>query len=102
MAKMADGNEQFLIDRLPLDLQRVAEVLDYKSALKLASKLGGNTLYIAKLDKEFRNERNIAIIKAYGQGKRPKDIALQYNITERQVWTILGKDPSESDNLWLF
>lgn len=99
-AKTPKVAESELIARLPGDLRRIAEVAGLDAALKIANELGGVPLYIAKLDDLYREVRDAKIRAEYdGSGKTGKDLALKYNLTERQIWTILGR---EEETLPLF
>lgn len=82
-----------LIARLPGDLRRIADVVGLHPALEIARELGGVPLYIPKLDDLYREVRDAKIRAEYDGGETiAKDIALKYRLTERQIFTILGRD----------
>ncbi len=92
-------NHEDIINQLPGDLRRIAEILDVESALKLEEVFGGTYLYVHKLDHLRRDIRNKRIREEYGNKARVQNIAIRHRLTERQIWNILGVEPEEAPSL---
>jgi len=75
------------------DFREVAETIGVESALKLAEVFGGTTLAIPKLSAMKREERDMAIRKAYDAGKTVKTLSRHHNISTRQIANILNRKP---------
>lgn len=82
-----------IIEQLPGDIRRIAEVIGVEAALALAKEFRGTYLYIHNLDDLFREIRNKDIRKAYTSGKPVRSLAIKHRLTERQIWNILGNEP---------
>lgn len=78
------------------------------AALALTRMYGGDSLYVPKLDGIEREQRNAAIRAAYDARSRAGErcvvagLAREHDLTERQVWNILGSLPDENPSLSLF
>lgn len=85
LAEIAEG---IAIDDLPEDYQAVAEIIGKDLTLKLAHHLGGAGFYFRKLDNVFLSKRDEQIRAAF-TGANHKELARDYNLTERQIRNIL-------------
>jgi len=85
LAEIAEG---IAIDDLPEAYQAVAEIIGKDLTLKLAHHLGGDGFYFRKLDNMFLFKRDEQIRAAF-TGANHKELAHDYNLTERQIRNIL-------------
>ncbi|MDP3012686.1 MAG: Mor transcription activator family protein [Candidatus Subteraquimicrobiales bacterium] len=87
-------NAEKFIDQLPGDLRRIAEVIGVKPTLDLAKAFRGTYLYVHNLDDILREIRNEEIREEYTAGKtKVNTLAIKHQLTERQIWNILGEEP---------
>ncbi len=87
-------DNQELLDQLPGDLRKIAEVVGVDAAVKIAKAFAGTYLYIHKIDAFLREMRDHDIRMEYAQGKKPRELAIKNRLTERQIWNILGFEPA--------
>lgn len=71
----------------------IALLLGRPAADQLIGRFSGTRLYIAKRDAELRHRRNRAIIDAYSAGSSVAKLARAYQLSDRQIWNILGCSP---------
>jgi Mor family transcriptional regulator len=71
--------------------QRIEEVTGPAAAAKLVEKFGGTPVYIAKLYAASLAARNRHIRAAYDARVSVAELARQHQLTERQIWNILGR-----------
>lgn len=71
-------------------------------ARALLAKYGGDAIYIAKLDAQKRAQRNAEIVAAYDAGASVPVLASRHDLTERQVYNILGQPADDTLTLPLF
>lgn len=71
--------------------QRIEEVAGPEAAGKLVEVFGGSPVYVAKMHADLLAARNRQIRAEYDAGISVKELARRYNLTERQIWTILGR-----------
>lgn len=97
------------IEELPGDLSQLARIIEevapslgVKIVLRVASEFRGTHVYFHNLDGIERRARNRNILEMYDKGTRVPEIARIVRLSERQVWTILGKEPGEEKQLNLF
>lgn len=91
-------NPEEIIEQLPGDIRRIAEVVGVEIALKIAKEFRGTYLYIHSLDDLLREIRNKRIREEYGKDRSPRKVsrlAIKNGLTERQIWNILGEEPEE-------
>ena len=79
----------------------LAALIGERPAQALLARHGGDAIYIAKLDAQKRAKRNAEIRAAYDDGTPVPELARRYNLTERQIYNILGQ-PQEDHTLSLF
>lgn len=72
------------------------------AAIALLAKYGGDALYIAKLDAQKRARRNAGIVADYDGGVPVPVLARRHDLTERQIYNILGQPADDSLTLPLF
>jgi hypothetical protein len=59
---------------------------------KLLNVIGGaRWLYIARCTRSILNKRNQEIVKRYSAGEKVNNLARNYHLSDRQIWTILGR-----------
>lgn len=95
-------DEKWLIEKLPGDLRRIAELIGLENTVKLSREFRACWVYMSSLDEIEREIRDEKIRAEYDAGKKPRDIALGHNLGERQIWNILGKLPEDPQPLPLF
>jgi hypothetical protein len=79
----------------------LARNLGLAPARKLASRYGTDTLRnIPRCEEGLRRIRNAEIKARRGEGAAR--LALEYGLTERQIWTILGEDEADARQAALF
>ncbi|MDA8174004.1 MAG: hypothetical protein M0018_05360 [Nitrospiraceae bacterium] len=85
--------ERGLMEDLPGDLARIADIAGLEVALKLGQAFRGTYLYITGFDAIKRKLRDESIRRAYDSGEKVKVICMRYELTERQVRRILAEAP---------
>jgi Mor family transcriptional regulator len=94
------NDEKAILEKLNGDFKRIAEIAGIEAALKIANEFGGCYVSIPKLDGLKRSRRNAAIRATYDKAVDKtgivKGLASEYNLTMRQVHSILNTPP-ESD-----
>jgi Mor family transcriptional regulator len=83
-----------VVQELPGDLQRIAEVAGVEAAVKIALAFRGTYLYINAMDSLKRLVRDEEIRAAYGRGVKIRDISFRYGLSQRRVRKILDEAPS--------
>jgi hypothetical protein len=59
---------------------------------KLLKVIGGaRWLHIARCTRRILNQRNQEIVKSYSSGEKVNNLARHYHLSDRQIWTILGR-----------
>lgn len=84
-------DEEGLLDSLPGDLRRIAEVAGLEAAVKIARAFRGTCIYVAGLDELRKQIRDERIREDFDAGRPVKMISVKYGLTERGVWKILKK-----------
>lgn len=74
----------FDISKLQESQQDIIECIGIESYYKLAKRFGGGTLYIARVDKIDKKQRNKMIINEYKNGATYRELAVKYNLTA--IW----------------
>jgi Mor family transcriptional regulator len=97
------------IEDLPGDLAQLAMIVEeimpgkgVVTVLRMEKEYRGTAIYFHNLDGLRRKVRDTCIKARYDNGVRVPEIARWARLSERQVWTILGKDPGEERQLKLF
>jgi Mor family transcriptional regulator len=80
------------IEELPESYQAVAEIIGKDSTLKLAHHLGGAAFYYRKIDAMLLYKRD-ELIRQEFNGINTRELARDYDLSERQVRNILQSKP---------
>lgn len=72
--------------------------LGAEAALGLSATFGGEALAVPKLAAQARAARNRLLVKDYDAGLGMLELVRKYDLTERQIRTILNR-PAEADTL---
>lgn len=88
-------SEQKILEKLPCDIRRIAEIAGIDATLKIAKEYGGAYLYIPKLDGLYREVRDASIREEYDNGKSVRELARKHNLTDRQIYNILSVQPED-------
>lgn len=68
----------------------LSQKLGHEAAQKLSRIYGGETLTIPRAVRAKRRLRNLAIVAHYDRGASVRQLAGEYQLTERQIYTILS------------
>lgn len=97
------------VDELPGDLSRLAAIIDQvipgkgvETTIRIANEFRGTYIYCHNTDALYRAARDRWITEQYDLGMKVPVIARKIKLSERQVWTILGKEPVNSRQGRLF
>ena len=80
------------IETLPEDLQAVAEIVGIEGTLRLSRDLGGMRIYIPKIEKLVRIQRDMRIRKEF-TGFNHRELARKYHMTESWIRQIVRACP---------
>jgi Mor family transcriptional regulator len=83
-----------IIDQLPGDIRRIAEVVGVEAAVKIAQAFRGTFIYIHNLDDFIRQIRDKKIRSEYAGGGKVRTLAIKNRLTERQIRNILNIEPA--------
>ncbi len=84
------GTRMFIPKRLGAQ-HKLANLLGFEQAKRLSHHFGGETISIARGSSLLRRQRNLQIIRAYDNGTPASQLALRYQLTERQIYSILSQ-----------
>jgi Mor family transcriptional regulator len=87
--------EERLIESLPGDLRRIAEVAGLEAAVRIARAFRGTYLYVPGLDDLIKQLRDEKIRKEYDEGRDAKGLAAKYGVSQRHLRRILNSPESE-------
>ena len=73
---------------------KLANLLGLEQARRLCHHFGGETLCIARSARAKLQERNREIVRRYDAGEAVRSLAIAYQLTERQIYTILSGNVS--------
>ena len=90
LVKAYGGTRIFVPKRLGAQ-HKLANLLGLEQARRLSHYFGGESLSIARAANATRLIRNKDIVRHYDAGKAASSLALEYRLTERQIYTILAK-----------
>ncbi len=94
-------NLQIVLEDLADTQREIAELIGLENYIRLSKRFGGdNGLYIQKYSEISKNARNREIRKKYNGYNIPM-LANLYNLSERQIRTIISDD-SDSGQLTLY
>jgi len=80
------------VEELSGDLRLLAEIPDVgvRRALRIAQEFGGTMIRLYNLNKFLRRHRDRCIRRDYDAGLTAIELARKYQLSERQIWNILG------------
>lgn len=84
------GGTRIFIRRQFHALQKACDLLSIDQARVLSQNFGGRTILIASCKKQKLNQRNILIQNAYIDGWSVDRLALEYQLSSRQVYNIIS------------
>jgi Mor family transcriptional regulator len=97
------------IDDLPGDLAQLARTVEsvvpgngVRVVLRIVDEFRGTHIYCRNLDGLKRSVRDRRVIELYSGGMRVPEIARMVGLSERQVWTVLGREPGDERQMSLF
>jgi|GEM_PF-1513482 len=85
-----------IIEMLPGDLRRIAEVAGAEAAVRLARAFRGTFLYVPGLDEIIRRARDASIRRDYAQGESARGLSRRHRLSERQIRNILKTSDGET------
>ncbi len=91
---MANWTEQITPEMLPGQHQHLLSIIGMEALLALCTSLGGTYYYIPKMDAIIKSARD-KLIRAEFNGYNVKELALKYELSTVQIYTII----KESDVL---
>jgi len=96
-------------DDLPDSLAEIAKVMEkhvpgrgIELALILGREYRSTYLYFHNFDRLERKLRDRLIVKKYSSGIKASELARWAGISERHVWSVLGKEPEEEKQMRMF
>lgn len=87
--------DKITMEDLTEEQRSIAEVIGIEGYRLLVERLGGQSIYIAKLDTMQRGLRDKEILEAFN-GSNYAELARRYNLTERAVRNICDNSPKHS------
>lgn len=91
-------------DELPGELPFMAKTIEAHSpgmgveiTLMMATLFGKQPLYVHAIDKLKRDIRNEAIRADSDKGMSPRQLAVKYKLSKRQIETIIYSSPSQNE-----
>ncbi len=85
------GGTRIFIPRRLKAQHKLANLLGLEAARKMSAYFGGETLTIVRGSRARKRLRNLDIVRRYDQGEKVPELARCYELTERQIYTILAK-----------
>ncbi|MFC1524646.1 Mor transcription activator family protein [Thermodesulfobacteriota bacterium] len=106
---MSQGNGIILLpeDALPAveelsgDLRMLAEIVTVEKALEVAQVFGGTSIRCYGVQKWIRRWRD-RMIRKDSEHMSGIELARKYNLSERQIWNILGSPEPDERQMELF
>ncbi|MBF0448399.1 MAG: hypothetical protein HQL67_09385 [Magnetococcales bacterium] len=86
------GGTRLFIPRRLKAQHKLANLLGLEAARLMSAYFGGETLTIVRGSRAKKLARNRSLIHRYDAGERVAELAVAFELTERQVYTILSKD----------
>ena len=88
-----NGRENIDLERIYSEINQecktISDIVGMENMVKIMRKLGGNYMYIPKLDSYIVPDRNKGLVEAYQSGKTLKQLAYEYSLCEASVRAIL-------------
>lgn len=86
-------------------VEALRDALGPDGATRFMQVFGGELVYVPRCTQQLRDARDLAIQADYAQGLSAVELARQYHLTERRIWTVLKRDVAAArvdDSLSLF
>jgi uncharacterized protein (DUF433 family) len=81
----------------------IAKIIGVEKLKKLVSDVGGSRyVYFPKCADGIRRKRDQEIVRRYQSGESVDRLALEYGLSDRQIWNILKKTEMEDNQTSLF
>ncbi len=90
------------LDHLVAIIDKIAPGIGRRAMVAIAKEFASTYVYIPKPSHIFCNARTQWVLDQYDAGHRVQNIARKCELSESQVWKILGKVPGEDKQLALF
>lgn len=87
----AYGGTRVFIPKNMKTQHKLANLLGLEQARRLSHYFGGESLSIARAASGIRMERNKTIVHRYDAGEGVGSLAMAFQLTERQIYTILSR-----------
>jgi Mor family transcriptional regulator len=84
------GGTRIYVPKRVDEKHRLVEAIGLGGALKLVQSCGGEQILVPKAGGLMRDKRNREIIHRYDSGDSVRVLAKAYNLTDRQIYTILN------------
>lgn len=98
LVKEYGGTRIFVPSRLKAQ-HKLANLLGFEHAQRLSQYFAGESLSIARAANAIRAKRNKDIARRYDEGETTPSLAREYQLTERQVYTILSRATAQKNTL---
>lgn len=90
-------NQLYIPERMTRD-HVIARMIGYEAACILSEDYGGDYIDVPRCVKALRMIRDDEIWQRCKQGgETPRNVCRDYNLTERQVWIIIGRNEPDDD-----
>ena len=81
------------IEDVPERYQGIVEIVGIEKFVELSNYAMGDELYFPKVENIVSAARNRRIKAEYRSGSSDKELAERYNLTTKQIWNILKREP---------
>ncbi|MBF0192097.1 MAG: hypothetical protein HQL99_13300 [Magnetococcales bacterium] len=85
------GGTRIFVPRKMREHHKLVASLGMERARRLAHHFGGETLSVVRNAELLRRTRNRQIVESYNTGVGVRQLARDHALTERQIYSILGK-----------
>ncbi|MBF0402285.1 MAG: helix-turn-helix domain-containing protein [Magnetococcales bacterium] len=85
------GGTRLFIPKQAKVQHHLADLLGIEQARRLSNHFGGESLTIPRMANAMRGKRNREIVRRYDRGESVRVLAHAYNLTDRQIYTILSR-----------
>ena len=86
----AHGGTRLFVPKQVHAQHHLANLLGLEQARRFSKHFGGESLTIPRMARAMRNKRNREIVHRYDTGDSVRVLAHAYNLTDRQIYTILS------------
>lgn len=85
------GGTRLFVPKQVKAQHHLANLLGMEQARRLSDHFGGESLTIPRMANAMRSKRNREIVRRYDGGDSVRILAHAYNLTDRQIYTILSR-----------